>query len=215
MVNKKGEVIASAVTNLDLHDIARAARTFGVGRFFVVTPLADQKHLVERIVSHWQKGAGAAYNPDRREALATIRLAGDLEEVLERLARQTGERPAVVATTCRRHEDCVDFAAVRAMLGNGRPLLLLFGTAWGLAPGLLEKTDFVLAPVEGPADYNHLSVRSAAAIILDRLLSREPRHQGTMQEVTGNPRGKAGHKGAEACRQKVTEGHRFDLPSTK
>ncbi len=52
MVNKKGEIIASAVTNLDLHDIARAARTFGVGRFFVVTPLADQKRLVEKIVAH-------------------------------------------------------------------------------------------------------------------------------------------------------------------
>jgi len=178
VVNKKGEVIASAVTNLDLHDIARAARTFGVGRFFVVTPLADQKHLVEKIVSHWQEGAGAAYNPDRREALATIRVADDLDEVLGRLARETGERPAVVATTCRRHEDCIDFAAMRAMLGKGQSLLLLFGTAWGLAPGLMEKTDFVLAPVEGPADYNHLSVRSAAAIILDRLLAREVLHQG-------------------------------------
>jgi len=178
VVNKKGEIIASAVTNLDLHDIARAARTFGVGRFFVVTPLADQKRLVEKIVAHWQDGVGAVYNPDRREALGTIRIADDLDEVLGRLAQETGQRPAVVATTSRRRARCVDFSAVRAMLRDDRPLLLLFGTAWGLAPGLMEKTDFVLAPVEGPTDYNHLSVRCAAAIILDRLLAAPQSHPG-------------------------------------
>ena len=172
MVNKKGEVIASAVTNLDLHDIARAARTFGAGPFFVVTPLSDQKRLVERIVAHWQRGAGAVYNPDRREALATIRIADDLDEVLGGLVQETGQRPAVVATTCRRREGCIDFADARAMLGGGRPMLLLFGTAWGLAPGLVAETDYVLSPIEGSTAYNHLSVRSAAAIILDRLLGR-------------------------------------------
>ena len=182
VINKKGETIASAVTNLDLHDISRAARTFGVGRFFVVTPLADQRRLVERIVAHWREGAGAAYNPDRREALATVRLARDLEEVLERLAAQYGQRPAVVATTCRRHADCLDFAAARRLLGQGRPMLLLLGTAWGLAPALMEKTDFVLAPVEGPTEYNHLSVRSAAAIILDRLLGRRPYGTGPRKQ---------------------------------
>jgi len=171
VVNKKGEVISSAVTNLDLHDISRAARTFGVGRFFVVTPLADQRRLVEKIISHWQHGAGATYNPDRREALATICVAHCLDEVLQRLDREAGQRPAVVATTCRRHVGCIDVISVRQMLKAGRPLLLLFGTAWGLAPQLLENTDFVLEPVEGPTAYNHLSVRSAAAIILDRLLA--------------------------------------------
>jgi hypothetical protein len=55
-------------------------------------------------------------------------------------------------------------------MDGGEPCLLIFGTAWGLSPALLETADFVLAPIEGPTDYNHLSVRSAAAIILDRLL---------------------------------------------
>ncbi len=172
VINKRGEIIASAVTNLDLHDISRAARTFGVGRFFVVTPLADQQRLVARIVDHWRRGAGAAYNPDRREALATIRVARDLAEATARLAAETGQRPAVVATTSRRREGCLAFGAARAILEQGRQLLLLFGTAWGLAPGLVAESDFVLAPVEGPTAYNHLSVRSAAAIILDRLLAR-------------------------------------------
>ena len=48
-------------------------------------------------------------------------------------------------------------------------VLLLFGTGWGLAPEALARMDDVLEPVRGTTDYNHLSVRSAASIILDRL----------------------------------------------
>jgi hypothetical protein len=70
VVNKNGDIIASAVTNLDLHDISRAAKTYGVRSFYVVTPLADQKTLIDRIVSHWVKGTGSKYNPKRRSLRA-------------------------------------------------------------------------------------------------------------------------------------------------
>jgi hypothetical protein len=43
---------------------------------------------------------------------------------------------------------------------------------WGLAPQALSLCTHVLEPVEGADGYNHLSVRSAAAVILDRLLGR-------------------------------------------
>jgi hypothetical protein len=46
----------------------------------------------------------------------------------------------------------------------------LLGTGWGLTEAVLSQSDYVLEAVEGQGDYNHLSVRSAAAIILDRLL---------------------------------------------
>ena len=52
-------------------------------------------------------------------------------------------------------------------------VLLLFGTAWGLHDELLETVDYVLAPIAGRNGYNHLSVRTAAAIIMDRLVGRE------------------------------------------
>ena len=54
-------------------------------------------------------------------------------------------------------------------LADGMPQVILFGTAWGLAPELLDSADQVLKPIEGTGRYNHLSVRSAVAIILDRL----------------------------------------------
>jgi hypothetical protein len=34
---------------------------------------------------------------------------------------------------------------------------------------MMKKFDYILEPVYGPGEYNHLSVRSAVAIILDRL----------------------------------------------
>ncbi len=34
----------------------------------------------------------------------------------------------------------------------------------------MDNADFFLEPIKGPSDYNHLSVRSAVAIVLDRLL---------------------------------------------
>ena len=39
--DKNGAVVTTAVTNLDVHDIARLARTFGVRGFYVCTPVAD------------------------------------------------------------------------------------------------------------------------------------------------------------------------------
>jgi hypothetical protein len=83
VVDKNGDIIASAVTNLDLHDISRAAKTYGLKSFYVVTPLEDQKELVERIISHWTDGLGATYNPKRRSALELIRVKDSFSEVLE------------------------------------------------------------------------------------------------------------------------------------
>jgi hypothetical protein len=58
------------------------------------------------------------------------------------------------------------------MLNSDRPFLLVFGTAWGLTREFIEAADYVLAPIMGATGYNHLSVRSAAAIVLDRLLGQ-------------------------------------------
>ena len=38
VVDKNGDTIAAAVTALDLHDIARVAKTYGLAAFYVVTP---------------------------------------------------------------------------------------------------------------------------------------------------------------------------------
>ena len=170
VVNKKGETVASAVTNLDLHDIARAVRTFGGRAFHVVTPLDDQRRLAQKIVRHWTEGLGGEHNPKRRDALALIRTSASLDETRKAIAAEHGIPPAVVATCARRHASAVAFTALRERIEGGAPHLLLFGTAWGLAPELMEASDIILEPIGDHQGYNHLSVRCAAAIVLDRLM---------------------------------------------
>ena len=173
VVNKNGDTIASAVTNLDLHDIARAARTYGISRFYVVTPLTDQKELVEKIVSHWMDGRGATYNSIRKQALSLIDIKDSLEEVIVDIRESCGEVPKTVVTTARKMNRHVSYDKVRELIREGSPIVLIFGTAWGLSEEFIQEADYILEPLMGGSDYNHLSVRSAAAIILDRLTGDE------------------------------------------
>jgi hypothetical protein len=172
--NKRGDVIASAVSNLDLHDISRAAKTYGIETFYVVTPLTDQQALVKRITSHWTQGAGAVYNPDRKAALELIKVVGRLEDAVDDLRLAGGGTPLVLATDARFHAGSISFRRCSEMLAGEVPVLILFGTAWGLSRQIMEGADYILEPIVGPTDYNHLSVRSAVAIVLDRFFRGRP-----------------------------------------
>lgn len=170
VVNRRGEVIGSAVTNLDLHDIARACRTFGVGTYWVITPFASQRKLAKQIVNHWIEGYGKTANPDRGNALSLIRLSANIEKVIAVTRENLGPAVQVIATCAKPQDDTVGYRQMRSKLKHGQAGLLLFGTAWGLAPEVFSLVDTILPPVQATGDYNHLSVRSAASIILDRLL---------------------------------------------
>lgn len=170
-MNRKGDVIASAVTNLDLHDIARAARTYGVHRLYVATPLEDQRRLAESIVAHWTEGPGGVHNPLRKEALALIRMSRSLDEAVDDMASEFGQAPLTVATSAKSGRVSLSYGSLRRRIQARQPVLLIFGTAWGMAEEVIDGCDELLAPISGRNRYNHLSVRSAAAIILDRLLA--------------------------------------------
>lgn len=171
--NKNREKIASAITNFDLHDLSRLARTYGAKRLFIITPLKNQHVLAERISAHWTSGYGAGYNVHRKEALETINVVRDLETAVDAVREAEGEGPLLVATDASRQSGRgISYSRLRDVLGSERTVFLLFGTAWGLHEDILEMSDFILDPVEGNTDYNHLSVRTAAGIILDRLAGR-------------------------------------------
>jgi hypothetical protein len=168
--DKRKNVVATAVTNLDIHDIARCAKTFGVGGFYVITPLESQIQLVERIVHHWVEGGGYAYNPTRKEPLSLIRVSRSIDEAGREISKLWKRKVERVATGASPHPSSLGFASFRRMLGDQeKPFFLLFGTGWGLTQEVKESADHILAPIEGKG-YNHLSVRSAVAIVLDRLL---------------------------------------------
>jgi hypothetical protein len=168
--NKNMETVATSITNLDIHDIARSATTYGVKRYFIVHPAEAQRALAQRIMGYWQEGFGAEYNPNRQEAFARVKLAHELAEVEEEIIAEQGKRPLRVATDARRYSNTLSYAEVRRKIEEtDDPLLLLFGTGWGLLKEVMESCDIILEPIYGPGEWNHLSVRSAAAIILDRL----------------------------------------------
>ncbi len=170
VVNKKREIITSAVTGLDLHDISRVSKTYGIKAVYIVTPLADQRTLVKRLLDHWLCGAGARYNPIRTRALELIKVVASHEDAVENIRGIENIRPETVATCAGYAGKGLSYDRFREMTEEGAPYLLTFGTAWGLSEAFIENSDYVLDPISGAAGYNHLSVRSAASIIIDRVL---------------------------------------------
>jgi hypothetical protein len=172
--DRQERVTATALTTIDIHDMARLARTYGLDGLYVVTPLRSQQALARRLIDHWVKGRGAAYNPTRQEALSLVRIADTLEEALQGIEQEHGRRAKTVATAAKYYTRAQSYGETAGLLRqevNG-PYLILFGTGWGLAREVIEESDYVLEPIAGKG-YNHLSVRTAAAIILDRLLGGE------------------------------------------
>ncbi len=169
--NKSGEVVTTAVTNADIHDIARACRTYGVRHYFLVTPIDEQRRLVGEIIGHWTDGEGARRNATRHDAFRGVSVVRDLEEAKAAIGRREKQVPLVMGTSAREDERSISYDRGSYLLAHGgRPALLCFGTGSGLTDEFLSSMDTRLEPVRGVGDYNHLSVRSAVSIILDRLL---------------------------------------------
>lgn len=169
--NKNRQVVRTCLTPLDLHDISRVCRTYGVRAFYFVNPMRSQRELAQMIFDHWSTGWGARYNPNRKEAISLIRIAPDLGGVLKAIENECGRPPRTVATSARIAQPDLDYPAMRARVREGREaFLLLFGTGWGLLEEDIEAADYRLLPIRGKGDFNHLSVRSAVSIILDRIV---------------------------------------------
>ncbi|MBW1616523.1 MAG: RNA methyltransferase [Deltaproteobacteria bacterium] len=171
--NKKGETIGSAITNLDLHDIARASKTYGVKAFYVITPYKEQKELAEKIVLHWVKGHGSTYNPTRKKALELIKIKKTFKEAVDEIKIKEKQQPDIIVTSAKKNENIISYPLIRSKIKDGSPYIFVFGTAWGISANFIQKADYMLEPIKGNTDYNHLSVRSAVSIILDRIIGRE------------------------------------------
>lgn len=171
--DKNRLLVATAVTNLDIHDIARAARTFGADRYYIVTPVEGQQSLTRRVADHWQSGWGATYNPKRKAALDILQVVSDLESAVADMKERTGRIPKLVVTGATGRPGSVSSMELAGRLAedNGA-YLLVFGTGWGLTEKVFDSADLVLEPILGSSEYNHLSVRSAVSIYLDRLFGR-------------------------------------------
>jgi len=170
--DRAGNIVCTNVTNFDIHDIARASRTYGVEKYFIVNRLKEQLSYVSRVLDHWRVGSGSKYNPKRKTALGMVELNETLEDVIARFET----KPLVISTSAReRGIPRLSFKQLRKEIwdsDSSHPILLVFGTGFGLEDRIFELCDGLLEPIKGASadDYRHLSVRSAVSICLDRLL---------------------------------------------
>lgn len=172
VVNRRKDTVVSSVTNLDLHDISRASRTYGVSKYFVIHPSEDQQALNRRIVKHWEGSYGQRMNPTRMDAFSVLQLSQSFEEAYNIIVDKTGEKPLCVGTSARKTGAKIWSLPDLKEKMTEKPVFLLLGTAYGLEPSWEARLDAFLPAINGPGDYNHLSVRSAASIYLDRIFGR-------------------------------------------
>jgi tRNA (guanine37-N1)-methyltransferase len=169
---KNGEVGTSSVTSIDIHDIARSSATYGIKGFYVVTPLADQQAVVSTLMNFWHSSEGAQYNQHRYKAMASVVLKSSLDDVINDISQREGEQPLLLATCAkvRDHEKKITYNDQSIVWQQQKPVLFMLGTSHGLSPAVIDRAHYLLLPIYGFSSFNHLSVRSAAAIIFDRWL---------------------------------------------
>lgn len=168
--DRNGQKNSTAIMGLDLHDISRACRTYGVKRFLVTTPIPAQRELARKIMKHWTEGYGSTFNPKRGEALKLIKLFPDMAKAAKWVSEKEHLKPYIIATSAKKRTDSLHWLELkRNILEMDRPVIFVFGTGWGLHDEIMEQCDAIMQPIKGGnLDYNHLSVRNAVAITLDR-----------------------------------------------
>lgn len=173
IVDLDGRVGNTSITSTDIHDIARSSKTFGTKHYFLISDLYDQQKIAQTLLDFWHDGFGVAYNHGRHEALKQTSVIDTLDNAMQNIEDIEGKKPLLVATSARTTEwqqKIISYNDQTLLWKSKRPILLLFGTGKGIANNVLERVDYILEAVNGLSEFNHLSVRSAVAIILDRLL---------------------------------------------
>lgn len=170
--NSRLEVVSTAFKSIDAHDISRDATTYGVRKFYLINPVEEQRRLAGRLVDHWVEGEGKNFNETKSKAFGIISIISTIEEAIGQIEEIEGKKPKIVATDARFSDDMTGYRTLREKIfENEEPFLILFGTGSGLTLETIKAADYVLRPISGYSEFNHLSVRSATAIVLDRLLS--------------------------------------------
>ena len=169
--NKNSDVVATSVTNFDIHDISRTCRTYDIKKYFIITPVDAQKELTSRIIGFWTEGDGIEFNKNRNEAFENTELEDSVQSSVETIEKLEGRKPKIITTSARIFLNSIDYDVLgKEMIEDEAPYLILFGTGWGLTDEIMDLSYKILKPVRGKTKYNHLCVRSAVSIILDRLL---------------------------------------------
>ena len=168
--NKNHKEVSTSITNFDIHDISRSCRTYDINEYHIINPVDAQIELTKRILGYWQGGHGENYNKNRKEAFERTFLLESIEDSMKKIEKEEGKKPLIITTSAKTFDNSISYDDLsKKMFDDDQPYLLLFGTGWGLTNEIMDMSDLILEPIRGKAKYNHLSVRAAVAIILDRL----------------------------------------------
>lgn len=172
--NRNNEIVATSVTNFDIHDISRTCRTYDIKKYFIITPVDAQQELTSRIIDYWIEGDGIEFNKNRNEAFENTELENSVQSAVKTILKTENKMPKIITTSARIFPNTVSYSDLgKEILEDESPYLILFGTGWGLAEEIMEMSYKILEPIRGNTKYNHLSVRSAVSIIFDRLLGEK------------------------------------------
>ncbi|MGM0608636.1 MAG: RNA methyltransferase [Candidatus Muiribacteriota bacterium] len=168
IVNKFGNLIETSITNIDVHDISRTVRTYRLNELSLVNRLESQKKILNDMLKYWIKGEGGINNPDRKKALEKVKQYNRLEDV-----QTSASNIKYIITDAKKHTNSILYKDMKNIISENKntQFYLIFGTGWGLDSIITQKADYILEPVQYGSDFNHLSVRAAAAIICDRLFA--------------------------------------------
>ncbi len=174
IVDREKKVVATNITNFDIHDIARACTVYGVERYYIIHPIQEQLMFVDRVLDHWRTGQGSKFNPSRKTALNDVKPVKNLDEAIADWGHPR-EKTLFIGTHARPvgGARAYSLAEIRERIKDPEiGLFLIFGTGFGLTDEYMQSMDGVLESIRGapPKDYRHLSVRSAVSIYLDRIL---------------------------------------------
>lgn len=169
--NKNKEIVATSVTNFDIHDISRSAKTYDLRNYYIITPVDSQIILTNKIIGFWQEGFGKEYNKDRNDAFTRTLVKKSIEETIKDIEDKTNKKVKIITTSAKTFENSISFKDLSNILYTDKEsaYLILFGTGWGLTKEIMDMSTYILEPIRPNSEYNHLSVRSAASIIFDRL----------------------------------------------
>lgn len=168
--NKNSDVVSTSVTNFDIHDISRSSKTYGLKGYYIITPVKSQEEITKNIIGFWNTNAGSDYNIDRTNAFSNTYIKDSIKNAIIDIENMTEKKVKIITTSAKKNKKNITFSEMSDIIyKEDYAYFILLGTGWGLTDEILDESDYILAPIRPNSEYNHLSVRSAAAIIMDRL----------------------------------------------
>src|SRR5580698_2863578 len=144
VLDRNGRIVTSAITSLDIHDIARSAHTYDVKRAYIVHPIPEQREFAATVIDHWRFDFGRSFDGRRREALELIKIVDTLDAAIADAAAVAASRPLIVHTSARTSGGMMTGELRRKLEApDARPAMILFGTGFGMAPSVLDRADIV------------------------------------------------------------------------